>query len=234
MVANTQNTAWANYSSPGRTPNPAMAQYEQRLAESMRMLEGLGKQQKKDLRQRYQAREGAGMQDMVSRGLTGTTILPTMRMGYQREHESELGRLDESLRQQRLGVYGSLTGEMAAASGENYWQRQQQQQTDFWKQRGLGLDQKRLELDQLRQQQQYGLDKSRLGLAATGQNQQYSLGQSRLSLDRQRQQYQQPRRNIASYTATYQPYQPRTSSSQAAYAQPSYLQQAQSRFLIKR
>jgi hypothetical protein len=116
-----------------------LGQYQQRLEEAMRMLEGMGTQQRKDLAQRYRAAESVGMQDLVSRGLTGTTILPTMRMGYQREHENALGRLNESLRGQRLGVYGQLSGDLAGAMQSDYWQGQQ-----------MGLNQQRLGLEQQR------------------------------------------------------------------------------------
>lgn len=65
-----------------------------------------GTQQRADLQQQYRAMEAGGVQDMVSRGLTGSTILPTMRMGYQREYQSALNRLNESLQQRQLAAYG--------------------------------------------------------------------------------------------------------------------------------
>jgi len=64
-----------------------------------------GTQQRADLQQQYRNLEAGGVQDMVSRGLTGSTILPTMRMGYQREHQAALNRLNESLQQRQLAAY---------------------------------------------------------------------------------------------------------------------------------
>lgn len=85
--------------------------YADRYTKGMGMIEGAGAQQRKDIEQDY-ANRGAGIsQDMVSRGLTGTTIMPSLQTGLEREKQASLGGLEESLLQQRVGTHGWLSGE---------------------------------------------------------------------------------------------------------------------------
>lgn len=82
---------------------------QQQYDSSMSMLQGAGAQSRQDIESRWRSAENQGIQDLTSRGLTGSTILPTMRMGYRRQAQADVGRLDESLRQQRLGLHTNLT-----------------------------------------------------------------------------------------------------------------------------
>lgn len=86
--------------------------YQDRYGQAMSTLEGSGEQARADLRNQWRSAENRGVQDLTSRGLTGTTILPTMRMGYQRQANADEGRLNESLRQQKLGLQNQLSGDM--------------------------------------------------------------------------------------------------------------------------
>lgn len=66
-------------------------------------LEGMGEQAAEDIQTRYQRQAAQGEQDLVSRGLAGSTQLGAMRRGYMEDAEAEQRRLDESLRSQLAG-----------------------------------------------------------------------------------------------------------------------------------
>ena len=63
-----------------------------------------GDQLLKDIQESWKNSEYAGYQDLVSRGLTGTTIKPTMQMGYQRQANADVNRA----RQQNNDYYNQL------------------------------------------------------------------------------------------------------------------------------
>lgn len=95
-----------------------LKRYEEILGEFQTMYErvmaqqtGLGEQAKADVRQRYTNLASRGQADLVSRGLVGSTILPTMRTGYERETSADLRRVDEQLRREATGLDVSLTGQ---------------------------------------------------------------------------------------------------------------------------
>jgi hypothetical protein len=91
-------------------------QYQDREDTAMSMLNGLGDQEKKDLEQNWKEQQAAGTQNMISSGLTGTTIMPTMNMGYEREKNADLSRLNERLQEQKLDTYGTYSGDKLSAS----------------------------------------------------------------------------------------------------------------------
>jgi hypothetical protein len=63
-------------------------QHEGQYTNIMGQLEGLGTQQKADVNTQYAGIGSRIGQDMVSRGLSGTTIAPTMAMGVERERQA--------------------------------------------------------------------------------------------------------------------------------------------------
>ena len=79
-------------------------------ANTMADLAGLGAQEAKDISQSYANAAQAGHQDLVRRGVTGSTIAPTMRLGYQRESTDALSRLSERLRRERIGYQNQAAG----------------------------------------------------------------------------------------------------------------------------
>lgn len=81
----------------------ALEANESRYQEILAGLETAGAQETKDIGTAYAGAEAAGQQDLVSRGLANTTMLPTMRTGVATAKTSALGRLKERLLQQRLG-----------------------------------------------------------------------------------------------------------------------------------
>ncbi len=90
------------------------AGYERQLNE----IRGSGAQEATDIRQAGSANFAAATQDLTSRGLGGTTIRASERRATSAQVQGGLGRLQDRLRQQRLGVMGQQT---------NYYQGRQQQ-----------------------------------------------------------------------------------------------------------
>jgi len=70
--------------------------------QSQQQLKGYGQQEMADLKQSYASAMGMAQQSLASTGLAGTTIAPSMRLGYMRQYSDALNRLHESLAQQRL------------------------------------------------------------------------------------------------------------------------------------
>jgi hypothetical protein len=85
--------------------------YVGRYGRAMGLLEKLGGQQKADAAQRYDQQTASMQQDLTSRGLAGTTILPTMKLGVQREKSDALNRIDQQITQQRMNADASLSGD---------------------------------------------------------------------------------------------------------------------------
>ncbi|HUT60717.1 MAG TPA: hypothetical protein VNA25_22965 [Phycisphaerae bacterium] len=67
-------------------------------------LKGYGNAEQQRLQQSYRAALGTAMQGLASSGLAGTTIAPSMRMGYMRQYQQALAELDQRLRQSRLSA----------------------------------------------------------------------------------------------------------------------------------
>lgn len=57
-----------------------------------------------DIRGSYAQQEAGMMQGLARRGMAGTTIAPTMKMGIARERESSLNRLADLMQQTKLGI----------------------------------------------------------------------------------------------------------------------------------
>lgn len=89
--------------------------YDSRYQRGMGLLQGQGLQEKNDILRQYGELASSNQQDMVNRGLTGTTIMPTMRMGIEREQQAALSRVNERLQNQALNVDSSLSGDALSA-----------------------------------------------------------------------------------------------------------------------
>ena len=85
--------------------------YGNRTSTAMGMLEGAGDQAKADIRQDYRNLDAAQQQALVNRGLGNTILGASMKAGTERQAQDALGRLNESLRQQRLDTYGAFSGD---------------------------------------------------------------------------------------------------------------------------
>ena len=88
--------------------------YEDRYSRAMEYIESRNLQGQEDIASRWEAEAAKGQQDLTDRGFAGTTVLPTMRMGYEREKEAELRRLENDILQQKLGTDAPLSGDILA------------------------------------------------------------------------------------------------------------------------
>lgn len=96
--------------------------YENRYQRGMDLLSGLGTQEKRDIDESYQKLGASNQQDMVNRGLTGTTIMPTMRSGIERERQDALSRVNERLQREQLLADAGLSGDALGAQERMYGQ----------------------------------------------------------------------------------------------------------------
>jgi hypothetical protein len=95
---------------------------EDRYDKGMGILENAGAQEKEDIKQDYHNLGTEQGQDMVSRGFDMSTIKQTTEQGNKREERKSLGRLNDRLTNQRSGVHGQLSGDIAnmlASMGQN-------------------------------------------------------------------------------------------------------------------
>ena len=95
--------------------NDLLNGYDARYQRNMASLNGLGQQEATDIQRRYGELGAANQQDITSRVLTGTTIMPSMRQGIAREQEAALLRLNERLQNQRIGLDSQLSGDALSA-----------------------------------------------------------------------------------------------------------------------
>ena len=91
-----------------------LSQYAQRYQRGMTNLQGMGDQAIADVNADYQGLSSRTGQSMVDRGLTGTTIAPSMQAGIERERQGAVGRVNESVRSQRLQTDASLSADKLA------------------------------------------------------------------------------------------------------------------------
>ena len=81
----------------------ARAANEGRYQEILGGLGQLGQQSRADIDTRARMRESAAGQDLVSRGLTGSTIMPSVSGGIERQRQEETNRLNDMLAERRFG-----------------------------------------------------------------------------------------------------------------------------------
>lgn len=74
----------------------------------MTELQGYGNAQQAALQQNYKNAMGQAMQSLASSGLAGTTIAPSMRMGYMKQYQLALNNLNDQLTQMKVGYQTQL------------------------------------------------------------------------------------------------------------------------------
>lgn len=85
--------------------------YRSRYGEAMDTMEGLGRQQRKDLRSDYGQQMAQQNQYLAARGLSGTSLQPTLQQGLIGKQGEAMTRLNESLKRERLGYQTGLSGD---------------------------------------------------------------------------------------------------------------------------
>lgn len=89
--------------------------YQQRYQRGMGLLEGMGVQEGKDIRQDYAKSAADQQQSLIDRGMGSASLGATMAAGNQREQTDALGRLNERLRAQQFAADTSLSGDVLAS-----------------------------------------------------------------------------------------------------------------------
>lgn len=90
-------------------------EFDKRTADITAKLEGLGTQARKDIDRRYGDVSTQRQQALSARGFGGSTVGAAVEMGVQREKGGELGRLEEGLRRENIGLQSQLTGQALGA-----------------------------------------------------------------------------------------------------------------------
>jgi sulfite reductase beta subunit-like hemoprotein len=75
--------------------------YSYSLYNPLSELSTYGQQSLKDTRDQWKAAMGSGVQNLISAGLAGTTMLPSMRLGYARQQSNAMQRVREGLMRMR-------------------------------------------------------------------------------------------------------------------------------------
>lgn len=97
------------------TMNDTNRGYDQRYQRNMNYLEGAGAQERKDINRQFDDRQRSMAADLSERGLGGTTVLPSLTSGVERNRSDAIGGLEERLRQQRLSTDANLSGDALSA-----------------------------------------------------------------------------------------------------------------------
>lgn len=87
------------------------AAHAARYSTGMNLLKGAGDQERADIAQQARDASAAVDNNLVSRGLTGSTIAPTLQAGVQRDRYAAEGRLNDRLRGDELGLHTQLSGD---------------------------------------------------------------------------------------------------------------------------
>ena len=100
---------------PRASSSGAAALYGTRLTEAQGLLSKLSDQELQDLLASFRGTGSQMQQDITSRGLSATTILPSMRMGLQRQQQAAVNSLNDQRTRQQLDVLGQYTQGQAGA-----------------------------------------------------------------------------------------------------------------------
>jgi len=84
----------------------ARAASERTYTQGLASIKGMGGQQRQDIATQWQGARSRGAQGLVSSGLSGTTVAPTMQAAYTRGEMGDVGRLRDRLQMLRLGWMG--------------------------------------------------------------------------------------------------------------------------------
>jgi hypothetical protein len=97
------------------TMNDVNRGFDQRYTRNMNYLEGAGAQERKDIGRQFDEQQQKMAADLSERGLGGTTVLPSLSAGVERNRSDALGGLNERLNRQRLSTDASLSGDALGA-----------------------------------------------------------------------------------------------------------------------
>jgi hypothetical protein len=90
--------------------------FRERLSTALSNLEGLGEQEAADINRSFDEFSANQSQDLISRGLSASTVAPVVAGATERERQGSLGNLNDRLRQQRLSTEAQLQGDVLGFS----------------------------------------------------------------------------------------------------------------------
>lgn len=90
--------------------NQALSGYQSLYDDQMAQLKNYGSQRLIDVGKAYDNLGSSMTQNLISRGMMGSTIYPTMQMGVQRQKQAEINRTSQGLLDQKLGYQQQLAG----------------------------------------------------------------------------------------------------------------------------
>jgi len=88
--------------------------YDNRYRTAMNTLAKMGGQQVADARLAGESAKAAAYQDLVSRGLRGSTVAPTVAAGVDRQTAAQVARIQDMLLSQQLAYQSQLSGDRLA------------------------------------------------------------------------------------------------------------------------
>lgn len=87
----------------------------QRYDTAMGYLQGFGTQQRQDIERSYEQQAARAKQDLVTSGLSGSTVAPSIRAGYERRKQEDLNRFRDYIAQLNLGTHLGASADVAKA-----------------------------------------------------------------------------------------------------------------------
>lgn len=85
-----------------------LAKYKAFTQQTMGQLGNLGTQERKDINQNYLGTVSQGQQDLVGSGLYGSTVMPSVRIGAERQRSADIRKLNDAISQTKLGYRTNL------------------------------------------------------------------------------------------------------------------------------
>jgi hypothetical protein len=95
-----------------------LAGYQKRYDDAMAQLASWGTAQREDLVRRYRDAATQGMAGLIGSGMQGSTIMPSVMMGYTRQQQQALNSLDEQLTRERMNYQNNLMGDLLSYQGQ--------------------------------------------------------------------------------------------------------------------
>jgi hypothetical protein len=101
-------------------------------------LQGYGNAQQQALQQNYQNALGMAQQQMAQSGLAGTSVAPSIKMGYMKQYQLALNNLNQQLTQTQVGAQSTfgLGGIQTQQAGQQIAQQGAAQQASANNQQG--------------------------------------------------------------------------------------------------
>lgn len=89
--------------------------YAARTEEGMKQIEKYGQERAADIEAGAKRTESKGTQDLISRGLSNSTLLPGMRQSVEKQKQADLRREEGEIARLKSDVFQNLSGDQAAA-----------------------------------------------------------------------------------------------------------------------